>query len=165
MTWNHSWNTKKGHISRGDQHDRYLEAFQRFANKGKKANREVAFSSTSLSNILKYRETFQEIPVETFQQPGNRIPSDTYWEVQLICIKVPTDSSSEPPLEHNNYQTSTRIQSVMTFWVTGTLCSFRLVLEGKTTKEIPESARLEILEKIQQTNLSYQIQKTIPQKH
>ena len=149
MTWNHSWNTKKGHISRGDQHDRYLEAF----------------SCTPLSNILKYRETFQDIPVETFQQPGNRIPSDIYWEVQLICIKVPTDSSSEPPLEHNNYQTSTRIQSVMTFWVTGTLCSFRLVLEGKTTKEIPESARLEVLEKIQQTNLSYQIQKTIPQKH
>ena len=27
------------------------------------------------------------------------------------------------------------------------LCSFRLVLEGKTSKEIPESARLEFLEK------------------
>ena len=28
-----------------------------------------------------------------------------------------------------------------------TLCSFRLVLEGKTDKEVPESSRLEFLEK------------------
>ena len=31
--------------------------------------------------------------------------------------------------------------------VTEILCSFRLVLEGKTGKEIPESSRLEFLEK------------------
>ena len=31
--------------------------------------------------------------------------------------------------------------------VTGILCSFKLVLEGKTGKEIPESSRLEFLEK------------------
>ena len=31
--------------------------------------------------------------------------------------------------------------------VTGILCSFRLVLEGKTSKEIPESSRFEFLEK------------------
>ena len=39
---------------------------------------------------------------------------------------------------------------VMTFFtnlgVTGILCSFRIVLEGKTYKEIPESSRLEFLE-------------------
>ena len=32
--------------------------------------------------------------------------------------------------------------------VTEILCSFRLVLEGKTGKEIPESSRLKFLEKI-----------------
>ena len=39
------------------------------------------------------------------------------------------------------------------------LRSFRLVLEGKTGKEIPESSGLEFLEK---TNLLYQMQKTTP---
>ena len=34
------------------------------------------------------------------------------------------------------------------------LCSFRLVLEGKTGKEIPESSRLEFLEKFLANNFS-----------
>ena len=38
--------------------------------------------------------------------------------------------------------------------VTEILCSFRLVLEGKTGKEIPESSRLEFLEKILASNLT-----------
>ena len=59
------------------------------------------------------------------------------------------------------FRTTTGIQSgpevfdesmfVMTFLtifrVMETLCGFRLVLEGKTGKEIPESSRLEFLEK------------------
>ena len=36
--------------------------------------------------------------------------------------------------------------------VTEILCSFRLVLEGKTGKEIPESPRLEFLEKFSANN-------------
>ena len=32
------------------------------------------------------------------------------------------------------------------------ICSFRLVLEGKTGKEIPESSRLEFLEKFSANN-------------
>ena len=44
-----------------------------------------------------------------------------------------------------------KLRLVMTFLtilgVTEILCSFRLVLEGKTGKEIPESSRLEFLEK------------------
>ena len=35
------------------------------------------------------------------------------------------------------------------------LCSFRLVLEGKTGKEIPESSRLEFLEKFLANNFSW----------
>ena len=34
------------------------------------------------------------------------------------------------------------------------LCSFRLVLEGKTGKEIPESLRLELLEKFLANNFA-----------
>ena len=66
------------------------------------------------------------------------------------------------------FRTTTGIQSrpdafdesrfVMTFLttldVTEILCSFRLVLEGKTDKEIPESSRLEFLEKILANNFA-----------
>ena len=41
------------------------------------------------------------------------------------------------------------------FGVTEMLRSFRLVLEGKTGKEIPESSRLEFLEKFLANNLLY----------
>ena len=40
------------------------------------------------------------------------------------------------------------------FRVTEILCSFRLVLEGKTGKEIPESLRLEFLEKFSASNFA-----------
>ena len=49
-------------------------------------------------------------------------------------------------------------RSVMTFitilGVTEILCNFRLVLEGKTGKEIPESSRLEFLEKFSANNFA-----------
>ena len=38
--------------------------------------------------------------------------------------------------------------------VTEILCSFRLVLEGKTGKEIPGSSRLEFLEKFSANNFA-----------
>ena len=40
------------------------------------------------------------------------------------------------------------------FGVMEILCSFRLVLEGKTGKEIPESSRLEFLEKFLANNFA-----------
>ena len=47
--------------------------------------------------------------------------------------------------------------------VTEILCSFRLVLEGKTGEEIPESSRLEFLEKFLVNNFFFfQMQKTTP---
>ena len=66
------------------------------------------------------------------------------------------------------FRTTTGIQSgpdaldesrfVMTFLtifgVMEILCSFRLVLEGKTGKEIPESSRLEFLEKFLANNFA-----------
>ena len=38
--------------------------------------------------------------------------------------------------------------------VTEILCSFRLVLEGKTGKEIPKSSRLEFLKKFSANNFA-----------
>ena len=38
--------------------------------------------------------------------------------------------------------------------VTEILCSFKLVLEGKTGKEIPESSRLEFLDKFSANNFA-----------
>ena len=38
--------------------------------------------------------------------------------------------------------------------ITGILCSFRLVLEGKTGKEIPEPSRLEFLETFSTNNFA-----------
>ena len=46
-----------------------------------------------------------------------------------------------------------------TLAVTEILWSFRLLLEGKTDKDMPESPRLEFLESFQQTILLYQMQK------
>ena len=36
-----------------------------------------------------------------FNNPENKTPSDTYWRVQLVCMKIQVDSSLEPPLEYN----------------------------------------------------------------
>ena len=38
--------------------------------------------------------------------------------------------------------------------VTETLCTFKLVVEGKTGKEIPESSRLEFIEKFSANNFA-----------
>ena len=81
----------------------------------------------------------------------NKTPSGTCWGVQLIYISLGSQF----------FRTTTGIQSgpdtfdesrfVIIFLtilgVTKVLCSFRLVLEGKAGKEIPESSRLEFLEK------------------
>ena len=42
------------------------------------------------------------------------------------------------------------------------LCSFRLVLEGKTAKEIPESSRFEFLEKFLANNFALSDAETTP---
>ena len=34
----------------------------------------------------------------------NKTPSDTYWRVQLVCMKVQADSFLEPLLEYNQNQ-------------------------------------------------------------
>ena len=77
----------------------------------------------------------------------NKIPSDAYWRVQLVCKKVQAYSSLESPLIHSGSDAFDESSFVMTFLtifkVTEILRSFRLVLEGKSGKE---SSILEFLE-------------------
>ena len=62
-------------------------------------------------------------------------------------MKVQAHSSLEPPLEYH-------LGSLTILEVMKILCSFRLVLEGKTDKEIPESSRFEFLEKFLANNFA-----------
>ena len=87
----------------------------------------------------------------------NKTPSNTYWRVQLVCMKVQGHSFLEPPLEYNQDQTSFMNQGLLWSFLTilgvmEILCSFRLVLDGKTGKEIPESSRLAFLEDFSSNN-------------
>ena len=71
-------------------------------------------------------------------------------------MKVQAHSSLEPPLEYNQDQMLLMNQgSFLTILgVMEILYSFRLVLEGKTGKEIPESSRFEFLEKFLPNNFA-----------
>ena len=67
-------------------------------------------------------------------------------------MKVQAHSSLEPPLEYNQDQTLLKNRGSLWTLLTSLgvmeiLCSFRLVLERKTGKEISESSRFEFLEK------------------
>ena len=66
-------------------------------------------------------------------------------------MKVEIHSSLETPLEYNQDKTPScikvRYNPSTILGVMEILCSLRLVLEGKTGKEIPESSRLELFEK------------------
>ena len=68
-------------------------------------------------------------------------------------MKVQTHNSLEPPLEYN--QDHPPLMTFLTILgVTEILCCFRLVLEGKTGKEIPESSRLKFVEKFLANNFA-----------
>ena len=72
-------------------------------------------------------------------------PSDTYWRVQQVCMKA--------QVQFRFFKITTGIQSgpdafdesrfIITFvTILGkVLCSFKIVLEGKTGNEVPESSR------------------------
>ena len=76
------------------------------------------------------------------------------WHWMNFQVQVPL----EPPLEYNQEKMPLTLRFIMTFltisWVTEILCSFNLVLEGKTGKEITESSRLEFLEKFSANNFA-----------
>ena len=72
-------------------------------------------------------------------------------------MKVQAHNSLEPPLEYNQGQIFLTILGVIEL-----LCSFRLVLEIKTSKEMPESSRLEFLENFLANNFTLSEVETIP---
>ena len=71
-------------------------------------------------------------------------------------MKVQAHSSLEPPLEYNQdhdiFDESRFVKTFLT--ILEILSSFRLVLEGKTGKLIPESLRLEFLDKFFANNFA-----------
>ena len=72
--------------------------------------------------------------------------------------EVQGHNSLEQPLALEKPDAFRDSKFVMTFstilGVTEILCSFILVLEGKTDKEVPESSRLEFLEKFLANNFT-----------
>ena len=71
-------------------------------------------------------------------------------------MNVQAHSSLEPPLEYNqDHDTFDESRFVKTFLTILEITSFRLVLEGKTGKLIPESLRLEFLDKYFANNFAF----------
>ena len=61
--------------------------------------------SKKIDNILKIRTSSQHSYIhgpytKPYSNLENKIPSNTYWKVQLAYMKVHTDSCSEPSFEH-----------------------------------------------------------------
>ena len=100
---------------------------------------------------------------ETFQQYGKQ---DSFRHILKRSASIYESSYSQ------FFRTTTGIQSgqdtfdepkfVVILGVNEVLCSFRLVLEEKIDKVIPESSRSELLEKFLANNLLYQMQKRTP---
>ena len=75
-------------------------------------------------------------------------------------MKVQAQSFVEPPLESNQQQAPQTIQGCLwTFKAIWVLSSFRLVLEGRTGKSLPDWSRLDNQKKPQQTVLPCQMLK------
>ena len=113
----------------------------------------VGFSSRPFPNILLNRKTTDE----TFQQSGKQ---DSFRHILKSSACMYESSGSQ------FFRTTTGIESgpdafnesgfAMTFsailGVMEILCNFRLVLEGKMGKEMPESSRFEFFEKFLPNN-------------
>ena len=103
---------------------------------------------------------------DPFQQYGKQYFSNSYWRVQLVCMKVEDHFSSEPPLEYNEDQMTFKNQGhLLLFLLTWELQEYyavssrlvrllRLVPERKTDKETPECSRLEFLETFRSNNFA-----------
>ena len=128
--------------------------FKDFNNHRKKTNRAVVFSSNLSPTFLNTGTSD-----ETFQHSGKQ---DSFRHILKSSASMYESSGSQ------FFRTTTGIHSgpeafdesrfVMTFLtilgVMDILCSFRLVLEGKTGTEIPESSRFEFLKKFLANNFA-----------
>ena len=141
-------------MSLGDQQSYYLQVFQILLTTERRLTGRkflaIDVSPTSLNT---------ESTEETFQQSRKQ---DSFRHILKSSASMHESSSSQ------FFRTTTRIQSgpdafheprsAMTvptiLGVMEILCSFRLVLEGNIIKEIPESSRLEFLEKFSANNVA-----------
>ena len=91
---------------------------------------------------------------ETFRQSGKQDSfRHFYLRVQPVCKKVRCQSSFATGMQSapDAFDESKFVMTFLTILgVTEILCSFRLVLDGKTFKEIPELSRLEFIKKFYQ---------------
>ena len=86
----------------------------------------------------------------------NKAPSDMYWRVQAVCVKVQADSSLELPLKHNQDQMSLMSQGwLWPFWPSEISYSLKFLLEWKMGKELPESSRFRVLRKVFSKQFSF----------
>ena len=122
--------------------------FKDFTNHGKKTNRAVVFSSRlpppTFLNIGTTDETFEQSGKQYFFRHILKSSASTYKSSGSQFFKTTTGIQSGP----DTFDESRFVMTFLTILgVMEILWSFRLVLEGKAGKEIPESARLEFLEK------------------
>ena len=118
--------------------------FKDFTKHRKKTNKALVFSSRSFLNLLKYRD--QQEKQESFR-PLLKHSASMYESSGSLFLRTTTGTQSGPDLINEG--------SLLTILgVTKRLCSFRLVLEGKISKEIPESSKLEFLEKFLANNFA-----------
>ena len=118
--------------------------FKDFTTQRKKTNRKVVFCHIPFPNILKYMD--------------HRWDLSTIWRTRFFQTHIEEFSFKTTTGIQSGPDTFKKSRSAMTFLinlgVTEILCYFRLVLEGKTGKEIPESSRLEFLEKFLTNNFT-----------
>ena len=117
----------------------------------------ISWSSLIFTGFSK--TLIQEPQIRPLHNLKNKFPSDTYWRIQLVCMKVQAHSSLEPPLGYNQDQKPLTSQGWFSTLSTNLgvieiLYSFRLVLKGKAGKEIPVPSRSEFLEKFSWNNFA-----------
>ena len=145
---------KEGHISLGDQRLLFPSFSKTLLTTERRLTEQQFLAVDLFPTFLNTGTTY-----ETFQRSGKQ---DSFRHLLQSSASMYESSGSQ------FFRTTTGIQSgpddfdksrlVITFLtilgVTEILCSFRLILEGKTGKEIPQSSRLEFLEKFSANNFA-----------
>ena len=135
----------------------FKKFFKDIANHRQKTNRLVVFCHTLFSNILKYGDHWWDLPTiwkTRFLQTDIERFILYAWKFR---VTVPHFFRNTTGIQ-SGLDALDKLRLILTFStnfeVTEILCSFRLVLEGKTSKEISESSRLEFLKKFLANNFA-----------
>ena len=128
-----------------------------------KTNRVVVFSCRLFPNILKYKDYQWDLPTILKQDSFRHMlrSSASMYEGSDSQFFRSTTEVQSGPAAFDKSRFAVIFLTIL--GLTEILCSFRLVLEEKAGKEIPESSRLEFSEKFLVS--TYQMQKTPPTGH